>query len=82
MMVMMMPAHSLSQILKTGDLTVLRGVREVRGKLVQLVRRRRVTTRLSSLRSGLQVGRDLLRDLLEPRWIRLLQLLQRAHQLS
>ena len=78
---MVMPADGLREILNVGKLATLRGVREVRRKLVELVRRCRIAVRLRSLSGALQVCGDLLRDLLVLGWIRLLQLLKSAHQL-
>lgn len=81
-MVTVMPAHRLQQILHVGDLSALRRAAEIGCQLVELARPARIPIRLGSLRRSLQVRRDLLRHLLEFRRIRLLQLLQRAHQLS
>jgi len=84
MMVMMMvkATHRLSQILDVGELAALRGVREVRRKLVEVVRRRRIAVRLGSLGSALQVRRDLLCDLLVLGRVRLLKLLERVQQMG
>ena len=57
-------------------------VGEVRGQLVELRRGRRVAVRGGGLGGALQVGRDLLRDLLVFRWVGLLKLLQRTQQLG
>ena len=82
MMMVMAAADGLRQILHVGKLTALRGAGEVRRKLVELGRLRRIAVRRGGLRGGLQVGSDLLGDLLVLGWIRLLELLERAHQLS
>ena len=82
MMVMAATTDGLRQILHVGKLTALRGAGEVRRKLVELGRLRRIAVRRGGLRGGLQVGSDLLGDLLVLGWIRLLELLERAHQLS
>jgi len=79
---MVMAAGRLSQILDVGELAALRGVGEVRGKLVELVRRCRIAVRLGSLSGALEVRRDLLCELPVLGWIRLLKLLERAHQLG
>ena len=83
MMVMVMATTGrLSQILDVWELAALRGTREVRRKLVELVRCRGIPVFPGSLGGALQVCRDLLCDLLVPGWIRLLKLLERAHQLG
>lgn len=78
-MVMMMAACGLRQILEIGHLAALRGCREVCCKLTELIRCRRIAVCLGRLGGALQVLRDLLGDLLILRWIRLLELLERAH---
>ena len=82
MMMVMMAAHRLRQVLNVGELAACRGVGEVRRKLVELIRRGRVTTRLGSLGGGLQVRGDLLCHLLILGWVRLLKLLKRIHHLD
>src|SRR5664279_2326856 len=79
--VMMMAADRLGQILHVGELTVLGSVRKIAGKLVELSRRRGIAGRGGGLRRGLQVGSDLRSNLLVLGWIRLLKLLEFAHQL-
>jgi hypothetical protein len=78
MMVMVVPTGSLRQILDAGKLSALGRIREVRGKLVELVRDSGIARRLGGLGSRLQVRGDLLGDLLVFGWIGLLKLLQRA----
>jgi len=68
-MMMVMAADRFRQILDVGELAVLRGIREVRRQLVELVRRSRVAVRLGRLGGALQVRGDLLRDLLILGWI-------------
>lgn len=82
MMVVMAPANGLRQILHVRELAALRGVGEVRRKLVELGRLGRVAVRRGGLRGALQVRGDLLRDLLVLAWVRLLKLLERVHQLG
>jgi hypothetical protein len=77
-----MATERLGQILDVGELAALRGVGEVRRKLVKLIRRCRVSIRLGSLGGFLQVRGDLLCDLLVLGWVRLLKLLERVHQLN
>jgi hypothetical protein len=76
------PADRRRKILDIGELAALRGIGEVRRKLGELSRRCGIAVRRSGLGSGLQVRRDLLRDLLILGWVRLLQLLKGAQQLS
>src|SRR5580693_8553066 len=80
-MVMTTPTDGLGQILDVGQLAALRGGGKVRGKLAELRRLLRIAIRRGGLRGGLQVCGDLLSDLLVLGWIRLLKLLQRAHEL-
>ena len=75
MMVMASTANCIRQILDVRKLVVLRCIGEVRRKLIQLVRRRRVSVLLSGLGGVLQIGGDLLGDLLVLGRIRLLKLL-------
>ena len=82
MMAVVMAPHRLRRVLNVGELAVLRGIGEIRRKLVELSRRCRITARLGSLRGGLQIRGDLLCDLLILGWVRLLKLLQRIHQLD
>lgn len=79
---MMAAADRLRQVLDARELAALRGVAEIRGKLIELRGRGRIALLLGSLRGGLQVGRDLLGDLLVFGRVGLLQLLQFAHYLS
>ena len=79
---MVMAGHGgLRQIRDVRELVALRRVGEIGGKLVERVGLGRVPARLSGGRGLLQVGRELLRDLLVFGRIALLQLLQGAHQL-
>ena len=78
----MMAADRLGQILDVGELAGLRGVRKIGGKLVELGRRCGVAIRLGSLGGALQIRGDLLGNLLVLGRVRLLQLLERAHQLG
>ena len=82
MMVVMAPANGLRQILHVRELAALRGVGEVRRKLVELGRLGRIAVRRGGLCGVLQIRGDLLSDLLVLGWIRLMKLLQRAHELS
>jgi len=77
-----MATDRLSQILDVGQLAALRGIREVRRKLAELARRRRIAIRLGRLSGALQIRGDLLRHLLILAWVGLLKLLERAHQLG
>jgi len=79
---MVMAAESLRQILDVWKLPILRGARKIAGQLVQLVGRRRISLRLGGLGGALQIGRDLLGDLLILTRVRLLKLLQRVHHLD
>ncbi len=81
-MMVVMATDRLSQILDVGQLAALRGIREVRRKLAELIRRRRIAVRLGRLGCALQVRGDLLRHLLILGWVGLLELLERAHQLG
>lgn len=81
MMVMATTADRLRQVLNVGQLTALRGIREIRRQLVELSRCRSVAIRGRGAGGALQIRRDLLRDLLIFGWVGLLELLQRAHQL-
>src|ERR1035441_5511547 len=79
---MMMAADRLRQILHIGELAALGGARKVRGKLGELSRRCRIARRRGGLRGGSQVCSDLRGDLRIFRWVRLLKLLELAHQLG
>lgn len=79
---MMVAADRLRQVLDIGELAALGGVLEVGGELVKLGSRRRIAVRCGGLGGALQIGGDLLRDLLILGRIRLLELLESAHQLS
>lgn len=82
MIMMVVATDRLWQNLDVGELAVLRGIGKVRRKLVKSTRSCRITVRLGSLGSRLQVGGDLLCDLLVLGWVRLLKLLERVHQLD
>jgi hypothetical protein len=69
MMMVMAATERLSQILDVGELAGLRGICEVRRKLVELVRGCRVAVLLGSLCSALQVSGDLLCYLLVLGWV-------------
>ena len=73
--------HRLRQILDVGELAAGRGGVEIRRKLVQLRRRRRLALWLGGLGGRFEIRGDLLRDLRVLRRIRLLKLLQCAHHL-
>ena len=81
-MVVMVTADGLREVLDVGELTAFGGARKVGGQLVELRRRCGIAVRLCGLRRGLQVGRNLLSNLLVLRRVRLLKLLERAHQLG
>src|ERR1035437_4914490 len=81
MAVMMMATHRLRQILHVGKLAALGGVRKVAGKLVELGRTCGIAARLGGLSGALQIRGDLLGYLLVLGWVRLLQMLELAHQL-
>ena len=72
----------ISQILDVRKLAAGGGVGEVRRKLAELGRRCRIAVLLGSLGGGLQVCRNLLRDLLILGGVGLLKLLERRQQLS
>ena len=82
MMMVAMATHRLRQVLDVGELAAGRGIGEVRRQLAELSCRCRITARRGSLRGCLQVGGDLLCDLLILGWVRLLKLLERIHQLD
>ena len=82
MMTVVMAGDRLGQVREVGELATLRCIRKVRPKLVEQARQSRMAVRLGSLSGPLQVGGDLLCDLLVLGWIRLLKLLQRVHQLG
>ena len=82
MMVMPTARDGLGQILNIGQLAGLGGIGEVRRQGAELVRRGRIAVRLGGLGRILQVRGDLLCDLLVLRRIRLLKLLEDAHQLG
>ena len=79
---MMMAAGRLSQILDVGELAGLRGAREVRRQLIELVRRGRVAVCLGRLGGVLQVRSDLPRNLRVFCRVRLLKLLELAQHLG
>ena len=81
-MMVMATHHRLSQVLDVGELAARRGVREVRRKLVELVRRARIAVRLGGLGGALQVRGNLLCHLLVLGRVRLLKLLERGQQLG
>ena len=74
--------HGLRQILDVGELAAGRGGVEVRRKLVQLSRLGRIPLRLGGLGGGRQIRGDLLGNLRVLGRVRLLKLLERAHQLG
>lgn len=82
MMVMVASADRLRQILDAGELAALGGVGEVGGELIELVGRGSIAVRLGGLGRALQIGGDLLRNLLIFRRVGLLELLQLAHHLG
>ena len=81
MTLMAMAAEGLYQILDVGEFAAGRGIREVRRKLGELICQCRLTVGLGRLGGRLQVRGDLPGDLLVLGWVRLLKLLERAHQL-
>ena len=82
MVVVSASTDSLGEILQVRKLTSLRSVGEIRGELAELAGRAGVALRRGRLRGAIQISRYLRRYLGILRWIRLLQLLQRAGQLS
>ena len=80
-MMMAPTADGLRQIRNVGKLATLRRSGEIRGELGELVGRGGIPVGGRGLCSTLQIAGDLLGDLLIFGWIRLLQLLQGAHQL-
>ena len=82
-MVVMMAAAAdgLRQVRNVGKLAALRRGGEIAGELGELTGRGRIPVGGCSLGGGLQIGGDLLGDLLIFGRIRLLQLLQSAQQL-
>lgn len=80
-MVMAAAADRLCQIRHVGELAALRGVGKIGRQRVELSGCRRIAVGGRSLRRILQVGGDLLGDLLVLGRVRLLQLLQLAHEL-
>ena len=81
MAMVMTAADGLRQVLDVGELATLRGVAEVRGKLVELVGCGGVAVRGCGLSGGLKVRCNLPGNLLILGWIGLLKLLERAQQL-
>lgn len=81
---MMMPARSrrFRKILQVGELTRLGGGSEIAGELGELGGGGGITLGLGGLRGILQVGGDFLCGLRVLGRVRLLKLLQRAHQLG
>jgi len=79
---MMMRPNRLSQILDAGKLAALGGIREVGGKLIQLIRCRGIPGRLGRLGCALKIRGDLLCNPLVLSWIRLLELLEVAQHLG
>ena len=71
---MVMSRGRLSQVQNVGELAAGRGVRKVRRELIELVGHGRIAVGLGGLGGGLQVGGDLLCNLLVLGRIRLLQL--------
>lgn len=80
--VMMMAGHRLRQILDVRQLAALGGIRKVCGQLIELVGRTGVSTRLGALGGALQIGGDLLGELLVLVGVGLLELLERVEQLG
>jgi len=83
-MMMVMPtaaADRLRQILNVRELAALRGAVKIGRKLGQLSGCRRIALSRGALGRTLQVGGDLLGDLLVFGRVRLLQLLKGTHQL-
>ena len=76
MLAMVMAGDGLRQVGDIGELAGLGRVREVGGQLVELIRCAGVAILLGRLSRALQVCRDLLRNLLILRGVRLLKLLQ------
>ena len=86
MVVMMMTASlatpdRLREILQIGKLAALGGVGEIGRELTELARRAGIPLRLRGLSGGLQIRRNLLGHLCVLSRVRLLNLLQRTHQL-
>jgi len=81
-MMVTMTAGGLRQILDVGKLAALRGARKIVRKLGELVCRRRIALRRGGLGGGFQIRRDLLGNLLVLGRVRLLKLLEHAHQLG
>jgi len=81
-MMVVMAAQSLGQIADARHLAAGGSILELGGKRAELRRSGGVALRLRCLRGGLKVRGDLLRDLLVLGRVLLLQLLERAHQLS
>jgi len=81
MMMVVAAANRLRQILDIRQLATLRGVREISRKLVELIRRRGIAFGLGGLGGVMQVRRNLFSDLRVLGRIRLLKLLERAHDL-
>ena len=75
------PTGGIRQILEVRELAALGCRRKVRCKLGELVRRVSISVGLSGLRGAGQVRSDGLCDLLVLGWVRLLKLLERAHNL-
>lgn len=80
-MMMMMAAYRLREVRDIGELAALGSVGEIGCQLVELAGRGGIPVASRRLRRILQIGGDLLRHLFVLGWVRLLQLLQSAHQL-
>ena len=81
-MVMMMSAIGLGQVLDVGELDGVGSVRKVGGELIELVRCGGIALRLGGFGGAFEIRGDLLGKLLILGWVRLLKLLERAHQLG
>lgn len=82
MMAVAAATDGLRQILHVGKLAALRGGGEILRKLAELGRLGRIAFGRGGLGGRLQIRGNLLGDLLVLGRVRLLELLQRAHQLS
>jgi hypothetical protein len=81
-MMVMAAADRLSQVRYVGQLAALAGVAKIRRELSELGGGRGISVRCRGFRCALQVGGNLLGDLLVLGRVRLLQLLQLAHNLG
>jgi len=76
------PARSLGEIRHVRKLAASRSIAEIRRKLRQLARGRRIAARRGACGGGLQVSGNLLSHLRILARVGLLKLLQRVHQLG